>query len=89
MRRIVENIGKILLVIILALWIVVVFVDYFRNSDGKDPRFCIKTEVKKYSDGEVYICTGLGYKAYRYERKSIGGTAFGPFFIKERTSADN
>ena len=88
MRRIVENITKILLIILLIGWVSIVFTDYFRNVDGKDPIFCLKEETKKYSDGEVYICTGLGYKAFRYERKSIDGTAFGPFFIKEKTRAE-
>ena len=89
MRRIIENITKILLIVLLVGWVAIVFVDYFRNMDGKDPKFCLKQETKKYPDGEVYICTGLGYKAFRYERKSVGGTAFGPFFTKEKTKAEN
>ena len=88
MRRIVENIIKILLILILIGWVTIVFVDYFRNVDGKDPMFCLKENTKTYSDGEVYTCTGLGYKAFRYERKCIGGTAFGPFFTKEKGCAD-
>ena len=88
MRRIVENITKVLLIMLFVGWVTIIFVDYFRNVDEKDPIFCIKEITKKYSDGEVYICTGLGYKAFRYERKSINGAAFGPFFTKEKTSAD-
>ena len=87
MRRIIENVVKVLFIVFLVAWVAMVFVDYFRNLDGKDPKFCLKEETKKYSDGEVYICTGLGYKAFRYDRKSVGGTAFGPFFIKEKTKS--
>ena len=89
MRRIIENIIKVLLILLIVGWVVIVFVDYFRNLDGKEPKFCLKEETKQYPDGEVYICTGLGYKAYKYDRKSVGGTAFGPFFTKEKTKADD
>ena len=85
MRRLFDNIFKIILIALIVSWVTVVFVDYFRNMDSKDPIFCLKKEVKKYEDGEVYICTGLGYKAFRYERKSLHGTGFGPFFTKEQT----
>ena len=89
MRRLIENILKVLLVILLIGWVAMVFVDYFRNGDGKDPLFCLKSETKEYYDGEVYICTGLGYKSFRYERKCKTGTAFGPFFTKEKSCTDN
>lgn len=84
MRRVIENIIKVLVIILLVGWVTIVFVDYFRNLDGKDPMFCLKETTNKYPDGEVYICTGLGYKAFRYERKDLNGTGFGPFFIKEQ-----
>ena len=83
-----EGVVKTLLVLLLVGWVAIVFIDYFKSADGKDPKFCIKEKTKVYSDGEVYICTGLGYKSFRYERKCKTGTAFGPFFTKEKTCAD-
>lgn len=87
MRRIIENVLKVLAIILVVSWISMVFIDYFKAKDEKDPLFCIKKETKIYSDGEVFACTGLGYKMYRYEREKIRAIEFGPFYIKERTSA--
>lgn len=81
--------GDIIKVAILALviiWIIIFFIDYFRARQSKDPIFCISEQTKEYEDGNVYSCTGLGYKMYRYNRNSIDASIeFGPFFIKERT----
>ena len=85
MDRTIGKIIKILLVVLLIGWVSLVLTDYIRNSNGKDPIFCLKRTTKKYSDGKVYICTGLGYKSIRYDRKSIDAIEFGPFFINERT----
>ena len=70
-------------------WLVILFVDFFRVKYEKMPIFCLSEETKKYDDGEVYRCTGPGYKVYKYDRESISAIEFGPFFIKERTSAKN
>lgn len=81
--------GEIIKIIVLALviiWISCFFIDYFRARQSKKPIFCISQSTKKYDDGEVYSCTGLGYKMYKYDRTSIPASLeFGPFFIKERT----
>jgi len=86
MKRVIVNVLKILIIVLIIAWICIIFVDYFKARDGQDPVFCIKEEVKTYSDGTVYSCVGLGYKAFRYERKSISAVEFGPFFIEERQS---
>lgn len=81
--------GEIIKVAIIALvliWIIIFFIDYFRARNSKLPMFCISSNIKEYSDGSVYTCTGLGYKMYKYDRTSINmDVEFGPFFMKERT----
>ena len=75
---------KIVIVIVLFVWIVVVFSDYFRVRGGKDPMFCLSNTVKDYEDGSTKICVGAGYKAIKYERECLNATEFGPFVISER-----
>ena len=86
MKKVIINVLKIIAILLVIVWIGIIFVDYFKARDGHDPMFCIKEEVKTYDDGTVYSCTGLGYKLFRYERKSISAVEFGPFFIQERQS---
>ena len=81
------DIVKIVILAFIIVWIICFFIDYFRARQMKDPVFCINEVTKEYDDGNVYICTGLGYKMYRYNRSSIKtNLEFGPFFIKERTN---
>lgn len=87
MRKMIEMILKVLGVVLLVAWIVIVFIDWKRTTDGKYPYFCIKPQTKVYDDGTTFVCNGLGYKMYRYNR-TFGGYDFGPFFIKEKTSAE-
>lgn len=82
--RILISTLKVLFISLIVFWFIMVFVDYYKGINKKDAVFCIKEKTKEYHDGSVYICTGLGYKLYRYERKSINAVEFGPFFIKER-----
>ncbi len=84
MKKIFITILKIAVLIFLFSWIVIVFTDYFRVKQNKDPMFCLKEETHEYSDGSNYICHGLGYKMIRYNRLCLAATEFGPFIIKER-----
>lgn len=86
MRRIVEITVKVLLILAIVVWLTIVFIDFFRTKSEKDPLFCLKTQIKKYPDGETFECIGLGYKMYRYNR-SFSAVEFGPFFIKEDLEA--
>ena len=86
MKKVLVNILKILIILLVIMWICILFLDYFNTHQGKEPKFCIKEETKVYDDGTVYICTGLGYKLYKYDRKSISAFEFGPFFLQERNS---
>lgn len=81
------NILKIVVIVILAAWVLTIIIDYVRTVNGNNPMFCIHEETKTYPDGTTYICTGLGYKMYRYER-DFNAVEFGPFFTKERTSVN-
>lgn len=85
MKNIITNIFKVTIIIAIVAWICLIFVDYFKVQEGSDPVFCVSRNTKKYDDGTVYVCTGLGYKVYQYNRKSISAVEFGPFFIQERT----
>lgn len=87
MKRIIENIVKVLIILLIIMWIIVIFIDFFRAKSEKNPKFCISEEVIKYDDGETYKCVGLGYKMYRYNR-ACSGIQFGPFFLKELTTEE-
>ena len=86
MKRIIETILKVVIIVLIVAWVAIVFIDFFRSKSEKNPYFCIKTQTKVYDDGTTYECIGLGYKMYRYNR-SFNAVEFGPFYIKERTSA--
>ena len=83
-------IGRILHLIgwvIVIGWIAIIGFDYYQVSTKNDPKLCIKEEVKEYPDGNMYICTGLGYKAYISSRESVRVEyLFGPFWTKEPTN---
>ncbi len=84
MKKTIVTILKVAILIILFAWIVIVFTDYFRVRQSKDPMFCLSEETHDYADGSNYICHGLGYKMIRYNRTCLAATEFGPFIIKER-----
>lgn len=83
-KEIIRGILSIILPIIVFGWVVIVLIDYYNASKNKDPNFCISKETKEYSDGYVNICTGLGYKVYRYNRESYTAIEFGPFWLEEK-----
>ncbi len=84
MKRKIEIVLKVLMILLIIAWITIIFVDFFRTKSEKNPMFCISEKTIKYNDGETYECVGLGYKMYRYNR-ACSGIQFGPFFMKELT----
>lgn len=85
MKKVIITILKVVILIALFAWIVIVFTDYFRVKNSKDPMFCLSHVIKDYEEGSTTICNGLGYKVYQYNRGTcITATEFGPFFIQER-----
>ena len=84
MKETLRTIFKIVLLVLVIVWVGLVVTDYLNTLHDKPLKFCIKESTKKYPDGKTYECVGLGYKMYKYERKSISATEFGPIFISER-----
>lgn len=84
MKKVKKIIG-LLLSIVVCCWIAVVVIDYYKAVNDKDLLFCIKDQTKKYDDGTVYRCDGVGYRFYKYDRDGVKATQFGPFFIEEKT----
>ena len=83
---IVSRIFNIILWLVLFCWMAVCVIDYFNVANENEPQFCIKKETIEYDDGNVYVCRGAGYVAYRYDRKSYTGYEFGPFWTKEKSN---
>ena len=87
MKEVLNIIFKTLLLILVIVWVGIVVTDYLNTIHDKRLKFCLKESTHKYNDGTTYECVGLGYKMYKYERKSISATEFGPIFISERQSS--
>ena len=79
-KKIFDIVISIIVFGILGAWLV----DFYNYYQGNEPALCIKEEVYEYEDGKTKSCTGLGYKVYIYERSSIEGMEFGPFWLEER-----
>lgn len=84
MKKTLITIVKVVVLAVIALWIIMVFMDYFRVKDGKKPLYCLSEKVNEYPDGSNTICNGFGYKTINYNRVCLKATEFGPFFIQER-----
>lgn len=76
----------ILISIIVLCWASIVVIDYYKAMKDQKLIFCISENTKKYDDGTVYECDGVGYKFFKYDRDSVKATEFGPFFIEEKTT---
>ena len=83
-KEIIRKILAIILPIAFFGWIIIVLIDYYNASENKDPSFCLSKETKQYKDGTVQICTGAGYKVYRYNLEDYNAIEFGPFWLEER-----
>lgn len=85
-----ENGKKSVLKIVwnIVFWVVIIglfviwTIDFINVKNNKEPMFCIKEKTHQYTDGTTEECVGLGYKVFKYNRKSISKTSqFSPFFI--------
>lgn len=81
-----SRIMNVVLWIILFAWMAVCLVDFFRTTNNKAPKLCIKQERTTYNDGYVDTCTGLGYKVINYRRASMSGNQYGPFWISDKSA---
>ena len=81
-----KELGKLIFnivfwVFICSLFFIWIF-DFVKVKNDEKPFFCIRSTTHEFEDGEVQECLGLGYKIYTYERESIKGVDYGPFFMK-------
>lgn len=81
LKKILNILFWVLFVILFSIWLI----DFIKIKSEKEPVFCIKKEVHKFDDGNVDECLGLGYRIFKYNRRSLPkGIDFAPFFIKMR-----
>ena len=81
-----QRVMNIILWVVLFIWMGICLVDFFRTRTENEPIFCLSKETVKYDDGQVRICTGLGYKVFHYERASYKGIEYGPFWSSDRSN---
>lgn len=89
MKKTLGILFKVLLVTVVAVWIGLIFVEYFRYQSDEPMLVVLKEDTLTYDDGHVYVYWGLGYKAIKYNRTSLYGKEFGHLFIKVRESIPN
>ncbi len=83
-----SKILNVTLWVIVLAWMAISLTDFIRTYLDKDPIFCLKEETHKYDDGEVYICTEIGFKFFRYDRASYTARQFGGFWTKEHDPSE-
>ena len=84
-KNIIVSIFNFILTIVIFGVVGMAVIDFINVNQEKEPIFCIHEEWTQYDDGTVELCAGVGYKVYRYNRESIKGSEFGPFWIEEKT----
>ena len=78
----VKKIIKIVIIAILAIWMLIFVIDYFRARGEKHPLICISEKRKTVEGNEFYSCTSLGYKYYEYQENGRKTFGFGAAFLK-------
>ena len=84
MKRTLGLLFKAFIVLIVASWIILIVTEYIRYQKNEPMLVVLKEDTLTYDDGHVYVYYGLGYKSIIYNRTSIYGKEFGPFFIGVR-----
>ena len=84
-KNIIISIFNFILTIVVFGVVGMAVIDFINVNQEKEPIFCNHEEWTQYDDGTVELCVGVGYKVYRYNRESIKGSEFGPFWIEEKT----
>ena len=77
-RKIFDVVFWVCIIVLAAIWLT----DFFRIKGNNKPMFCLANKTHEFEDGTVQECKGLGYKIYSYDRESLKGFQFGPFFAK-------
>lgn len=83
MKKSIINILKIILIVLVALWVGVFTFDYFRAQNNQKPLACLSEQTINLSEGDYYVCKGLGYKYYEYKANNGESSyGFGAIFLK-------
>jgi hypothetical protein len=82
-RTLFGKIVNIILWVIVLGWMAVCVTDFLKVQNEKEPIFCLTKKTVKYDDGNVRVCTGLGYKIYNYDRSCFKALQYGPFWTKD------
>jgi len=77
-----KKILNIIFWVVICLMFFVWIFDFIKIKNHDEPFFCIYEKTHEFDDGSVKECLGLGYKVYTYERESLEGMKYGPFFMK-------
>lgn len=77
-RKIFDVVFWVCISVLLCIWLI----DFIRIKNDSKPMFCLANKTHEFDDGVVEECKGLGYKIYTYNRDSLEGVQFGPFFAK-------
>lgn len=82
-RTLVGKIINIVLWVVVLAWMAICITDYIKVQNEEKPIFCLNKETVKYDDGNVYVCNGLGYKVYNYDRECFQALQYGAFWTKD------
>ena len=81
--KIIFNIIKIIIIIIVVAWIGLFITDYLRAQKSEKPLFCLNEQNAEINGGTYYSCTSFGYKFYKYENPDAESKiGFGPAFVE-------
>ena len=81
--KIVINILKVSIIVILVSWMTLFVIDYFRAKGNTKPLVCLKDNTKTNANGTYYECISFGYKYFEYNGSDRAPSyGFGPMFIK-------
>lgn len=82
-RTLFGKIINIVLWVVVLAWMAICITDYIQVQREEEVLFCLSKETVKYDDGNVYICHGLGYKVYSYDRDCFQALQYGAFWTKD------
>jgi len=88
-KKVISRIFYFIFGLIVVGWIAIVLFDFYQVKMTNNPKFCIKNETINYDNRTTSICTGIGYKVYRYELEGTTIIEFSPFWKEERTNFDD
>ncbi len=82
------TIFSVILMILVVAWSFIMYSDYTRVNDKKNPKYCIwEQKVDKFENGSISSCVGLGYRVVHYNKTNEAGEEvrvdeFTPIWVK-------